>query len=196
MYELPTSIILGNQSFTVRNRGDFRTVIDCFKALDDPELTKQERIMCCLVIFYEDLNSIEDLEKLPDIELAYNKMVWFFNCGQDSIGAQSNYKIIDWEKDSMLICSAVNNVAQKEIRVEPYVHWWTFMGYYLAIGECSLSTVVSIRSKRAKGKKLEKYESQFVRDNPQYFWNTKTVEDQALEDEIRKIWNNGGKIDG
>ena len=196
MYELPTSIVLGDQELTVRNRGDFRTVIDCFRALEDPELSKQERILSCLIIFYEDFNSIEDIERFPDIEAAYNKMVWFFNCGQEAVGAQANYKVIDWDKDSALICSAINNVAQKEIRVEPYLHWWTFMGYYLAIGECSLSTIVSIRSKRAKGKKLEKYESQFVRDNPQYFWNTKSVEDQALENEIRKMWENGGKVDG
>ena len=196
MYELPTTILLGDQSFTVRNRGDYRTVLDCFKALDDIELTKTERIITSLIIFYEDLNSLDDLEKLPDIESAYNEMVRFFNCGQDSIGAKTPYKVIDWEKDSNLVCSAINNVAQTEIRSLPYLHWWTFMGYYLSIGECSLSTIVSIRSKRAKGKKLEKHESQFVRDNPEYFWDTQTIEQKEIDAEIRKMWDNGGAIDG
>lgn len=196
MYGLPTSIVLGDKTLTVRNRGDYRTVLDCFKALEDPELSKDERIVCALIIFYEDLNSIQDVENLEELEEAYKQMVWFFNCGQESIGSSSRFKVIDWEKDEPLICSAVNNVAHKEIRSEPYIHWWTFMGYYLAVGECSLSTVVSIRTKRAKGKKLEKYESQFVRDNPEYFWDTKTVEDKELENDIMKIWENGGKIDG
>lgn len=196
MYELPTSIMLNGQSFAVRNRGDFRTVLDCMKALEDPELTKEERIVAALIIFYEDLNGIEDLGKLPDVVEAFKEMTKFFNCGGDSVGAKTPYKLVDWEKDSVLLYSAINNVAQKEIRLEPYVHWWTFMGYYLAIGECSFSTVVSIRNKRARGKKLEKHESQFVRDNPEYFWNTKTVEEQELEAELLKIWNNGGSTNG
>lgn len=196
MYNLPTSVLLEGQSFTVRNGGDFRTVIDCFKALEDPELTKTERILTSLIIFYEGIDSLEDFDKFPDVKTAYEEMVRFFNCGQDSIGAKSNYKLIDWDKDSVLICSAVNTVAQKEIRVEPYLHWWTFMGYYLAIGDCSLSSIVSIRHKRATGKKLEKHEQQFVRENPEYFWNTQTIEQQELDAEIRRIWNNGGKLDG
>ena len=196
MYELPTSIMLNGQSFAVRNRGDFRTVLDCIKALEDPDLTKEERIVAALIIFYEDLQGIEDLEKLPDSVEAFKEMGRWINCGRDSVGAQTHFKLVDWEKDSMLICSAINNVAQKEIRSEPYIHWWTFMGYYLAIGECSFSTVVSIRNKRARGKKLEKHESQFVIDNPKYFWNTETVEEQELEADLLTIWNNGGSTNG
>lgn len=196
MYDLPTVVLLSGQPFAVRNRGDFRTVIDCFLALEDIDLTKEERIIACLIIFYEDINSLEDLEKLPDIELAYKEMVRFFNCGQDNIGSKSSYKLLDWEKDSLLICSAVNNVAQTEIRSLNYLHWWTFMGYYLAIGECSLSTIVNIRHKRATGKKLEKYEQKFVKENPQYFWNIQTVEEQEMDAEIRKIWESGGQMNG
>lgn len=196
MYDLPKTVLLAGQSFAVRNDGDFRTVMDCFRALEDPELSKIERIISCLIIFYDGIDSVEDLDKLPDLELAYKEMVRFFNCGQEEVGAKSNYKLIDWDKDAVLICSAVNDVAQKEIRSEPYIHWWTFMGWYMAIGQCSLSSIVSIRHKRATGQKLEKYENQFVRENPEYFWNAQTIEQKELEAEIRKIWNNGGKIDG
>ena len=35
----------------------------------------------------------------------------------------------------------------------------------MEIGECTFSTVVSIRSKRAKGKKLDKWEEEFYREN-------------------------------
>jgi len=197
MYELPTTIEIKGQQFTVRNRGDYRTVIDCFKLLEDPECTKEERILACLVGFYEEINDVDDLSKFGDIIEAYQKMVWFFNCGQpEEYSNQSNAKLIDWEKDSMLICSAVNKVANTEIRAEKYIHWWTFMGYYMGIGECALSTIVSIRSKKSKGKKLEKYEQQFVRENPQYFWNNQTLEEREFEAEIRKMWNNGGTING
>ena len=97
----------------------------------------------------------------------------FFNCGRSqSIGKKMNHKLIDWEQDSQIICSAINKVANKEVRAEPYIHWWTFMGYYSAVGESLLSTIVSIRDKIVRGKKLEKHERIFRQENPEYFiWN-------------------------
>lgn len=191
MYELPTSIFLNDSEFTIRNKGDFRMVLDCFTAIQDISLSQQERTLAALIIFFDGMNDIEDLEQLGDLKEAVHQMTIFFNCGQEeSPGYRSNYKLIDWSKDEILVTSAINKVAGKEIRLEPYVHWWTFMGYYMAVGESSLSTVVSIRNKIAKGKKLEKYETEFRRTNPQYFnWDMRSVEDREMEAQIRDMWN-------
>lgn len=191
MYELPKSIMLDGQEWNIRNKGDFRVILDCFEALNDVDLSTNEKIIASLIIFLEDLNSIEDINKLPDIEEAYKEMVKFFNCGQEEQEA-SSYKLIDWNKDSTLIISAVNKVAGKEIRSQ-YVHWWTFMGYYVAIGECPLSTIVGIRYKKIKNKKLEKWERDFVRENPQYFRTiqNKTSEELKFEEELKKLWEGG-----
>ena len=114
----------------------------------------------------------------------------FFNAGQKDNGRSLGYKVIDWEQDAPMICSAVNKVAGKEIRAEEYIHWWTFMGYYMAIGESALSTVVGIRHKILKGKKLEKYEQEFKRENSQYFvWNSKTTEEVELDKLARELWD-------
>ena len=193
MYEIPTSITIEDTVFHIRNNGDYRMVLDCFNALQDAELTKQERLFVSLIIFYEDINSIEDLEKFPNIEDAVSEMYNFFNCGQvQGIGKNVNYKLIDWEQDSQLICSAINKVANKEVRAEPYIHWWTFMGYYSAIGESLFSTIVNIRDKTMKGKKLEKYEREFKRDNPEYFvWNARSIEDKEADALLKEIWNSG-----
>ena len=186
MFELPTSLEVDGKQFPIRNKGDFRTILDCLVTLDDyEELDSTERIIACLIIFYENLNSVEDVLKINQKE-ATLAMFRFFNCGEDESTRTQNTKLIDWRQDEALIASAVNKVAGKEIRLEPYMHWWTFMGYYMAIGESALATVVSIRSKLAKGKKLEKYEQDFKRDNPDYFvWKHKTEEqaeaDKALE---------------
>ena len=193
MYEIPTSITIEDTVFHIRNNGDYRMVLDCFNALQDAEVTKQERLFVSLIIFYEDINSIEDLEKFPNIEDAVSEMYNFFNCGQvQGIGKNVNYKLIDWEQDSQLICSAINKVANKEVRAEPYIHWWTFMGYYSAIGESLFSTIVNIRDKTMKGKKLEKYEREFKRDNPEYFvWNARSIEDKEADALLKEIWNSG-----
>jgi hypothetical protein len=196
MFELPTSITIDGDNYPIRNQGDFRMVLDCFKCLQDIELTEQERILVALCIFYEDVAGVEYIQEVfnTDSKLvtAVEEMYNFFNCGQESVGAARNHKLIDWEKDSQVIVSAINNVAKKEIRAETYIHWWTFMGYYLAIGECPLSTIVNIRDKIVRGKKLEKWEQDFKLNNPEYFnWNFKSVEEEELDNYIRELWNKG-----
>ena len=193
MFEIPTTIELNGKEFNIRNKGDYRTILDCFAALEDAELDKQERLFASLIIFYEDINSIEDIYKLGDIETAINEMYKFFNCGSDeSSGRKVNHKLMDWKQDEQLIASAVNKVAGTEVRSLEYLHWWTFMGYYSAIGKCPLSTILNIRDKIVKGKKLEKEERTFRQENPQYFvWNKNTVEEEEADRLVKELWNSG-----
>ena len=59
MFEIPTSLKAGEAELTIRNKGDYRMVLDCFAALNDVELTKEERVYCALIIFYENFNSLD-----------------------------------------------------------------------------------------------------------------------------------------
>ena len=193
MYEIPTSITIDGRIFQIRNNGDYRVILDCFKALEDEELEASERLLASLIIFYEDFNSIEDVYNIDDLSKLVSEMFKFFNCGNESMGTKVNHSIIDWEQDSQLICSAINKVANKEIRSEKYIHWWTFMGYYIAIGDSPLSTILGIRNKILSNKKLEKYEQQFRRNNPQYFvWNSRSMQEKEADKIAKEIWNSGG----
>lgn len=192
MYELPTTVTVNDVIYTIRNQGDYRVVLDCFQVLNDIELSDNERMLACLIICYENFNDIEDVLSVGEGNLSalIDKTFKFFNCGQEHSSAETNYKTIDWDKDSQLISSAINKVAGQEIRAVHYVHWWTFMGYFNAIGESALSTVVGIRSKIAKGKKLEKYEQEFKRDNPQYFtWDMRTLKQKEDDELLNQLWN-------
>lgn len=193
MYELQTSININGASFGIRNNGDFRMVLDCFKALNDDELSPLEKTYSCLIMFYEDLNSIEDVESYANIaEELQLEMFKFFNCGEENSQGNTNGKrLVDWEKDSNLIISAINNVAHTEVRSLQYLHWWTFMGYYMSIGECLFGTVVSLRKKLAEGTKIEKHEKKFIQDNPEYFnIDTRSNEQKAMDDYVRSLWSN------
>jgi len=189
MYELPTEIIIEGCPYKIRERGDYRIVLGAFSVLEDTELDQTERIISALMIFYEDLNELEDVLALPNLEYAVSQMFDFFNGGKSDSSKKAR-KLIDWEDDSALICSAINHVAGKEIRLEPYIHWWTFLSYYMSVGECVLSTVVSIREKTMSGKKLEKWEKQYRDENPQYFnWNHKTIDELDAEAWLKSVWN-------
>jgi len=191
MYSLQTSVEIGQASFDIRNKGDFRMVLDCFKAMNDKELSDKERFYAIMIMFYEDFNTIEDVSARADIwDELQKEMQRFFDGGEDDIQSNTGgHRLIDWDKDSNLICSAINNIAKQEIRSLDYLHWWTFLSYYTAIGECPLSNIVSIRYKIAHGKKLEKHEKQFRHDNPEYFnIDLRSIEQQKADDYIRELW--------
>lgn len=194
MYNLPTTVTINNKQFNITNRGDFRMVLDCFIALNDPELEEEERIFACLCMFYEGINGVEDFIKFGNQETAISDaadaMYDFFNCNQKNIPMTTQHKVIDWEQDEQIIMAGVNNIAGTEVRALPYCHWFTFMGYFMSIGQSVLSEVVEIRSKLLKGKKLEDSEKEFKKENPEYFiWNSKTPEEAREEQEILDVWN-------
>ena len=191
MYELPTEIMIGERPYNIRNRGDYRVILDAFSALEDEELEQKERIISALIIFYQDFNDIEDILTCDHVEELAKKMYEFFNGDRvNTDEVKKKIKLLDWEGDSSLISAAINHVSGKEIRSEPYIHWWTFLSYYMSVGESVLSTVISIRDKTANGKKLEKWEQEYKRENPQYFrWRYKTADDIDAENWLKSVWN-------
>lgn len=196
MYSLQTKVTANDRDFTITEQGDFRMVLDVFGALGDEKLGEDYRVLAALLIFYNELNSFEDIQIYQDyIKDLIVEMYRFINCGKDeSPGRTVSTPLIDWDKDSQMICAAVNNVAKQEVRALEYLHWWTFMGYYTSVGESVFSTVISIRHKITAGKPLEKWEKEFKRDNPGYFiWKATSVEDRELEDMVRDLWSQGGE---
>ena len=72
---------------------------------------------------------------------------------------------MDWEQDFPLIIGPVNRVLGKEIRSVEYLHWWTFLSAYMEVGDCTFAQVVAIRDKKARGKKLDKAENEWLKRN-------------------------------
>ena len=191
MYGIPTTIVIDDKEFPIRCKGDYRMVLDCFSCLNDFDLTEQERVYGALIIFYEDFNSFEDFIGLGKdlLEELVKKMYNFMECEENPMHSMP-FKTIDWDKDSQMVCSAINKVAHTEVRSIEYMHWWTFIGYFSEVGESVLSTVVGIRTKIKKGKKLEKYEKEFKANNPHYFsWDSRTAKQKQDDEDILSIWN-------
>lgn len=190
MYELPRTVEVAGKSYKIRNNADYRTIIGVISLCEDPELTEEERTVSAFIVFYEDIDDLEDIYTVfgDNINEAVQAMLKFIGANyDDDIAATSKVKLIDWKQDENLIVAGVNSVIGKEVRDLEYLHWWTFLSYYMSIGESALSTVVSIRQKIAKGKKLEKYEKEFRMENPAYFrWKNKEIEGRNL---IDSIWN-------
>lgn len=155
-WQLPVCAEFGGKTYDIHS--DFRDILEIFGYFSDPDLPDYLKWQIGLALFYEQ-------QVLPQHQLqAMEYLSWFLSGGkpqQQSPGPQ----LIDWEQDADLIAADVNKAAGLEIRSVPFLHWWTFLSWFHAIGEGQLSAVVAIRSKLARGKKLESWEKEFYREN-------------------------------
>lgn len=159
-YSLPHSVNIDGEELQIRNKCDFRVVLDVIEALNDEDLTEQEKIQCALYIFYG-----EEMTKISNCEEAVKQMLIVINGGEEETEQTEKPRLMDWKHDFPILVAPINRVLNCEIRSVDYLHWWTLLSAYYEIGECTFQNVVSIRSKRMKGKKLEKWEEEFYREN-------------------------------
>lgn len=157
-WELPTTVEVAGQCFAIRS--DFRAVLDALGTLNDAELPEQARCLAFLQILYPDW------KHLPDADGALRSAMEFINLNrEDSPGASRRPSLVHWDTDVQLIAPAVDKVLGYSCRRCSYLHWWDFIGAFQNIGDGLFASVVNIRSKRLHGKKLDKAERAFAREN-------------------------------
>lgn len=157
-WRLPESLEVGGSIFRIRT--DFRDILTIFEAFNDPDLPDFAKQTVMLRIMYPDY---EDIPR-EHLNEAAKKAMEFINHGVDD--GKPKPKMMDWEQDADLIIPAINKVAGGgDVRALEYLHWWTFLGYYMEIGDGLFSQILNIRYKRMHGKKLEKWEKEFAKDN-------------------------------
>lgn len=181
---LPKTLEVGGTHYPIET--DYRNILVFLAACSDPDLSTEEKIYILLKRLYRD-----GLEQIPqeNMEESASQAKWFVDCGQEDDDRKTARKVMDWEQDEAILFPAVNKVAGVETRAAPYIHWWTFSGYFMEIEEGTFSTVLGIRQKKAKGKKLEKWEQEFYRNNKKLCDLRKryTAEEQAEIDYWNKL---------
>ena len=165
-WNLPTSLNVGGKDYKIRT--DYRVILDILAAMNDPDIfeswmtedqKKEERVLTMLQILYVDFESIPP----SDWQEAAKKAVEFIDCGIKG-DDKPKPRTMDWEQDAPIIAPEISKVAGRDIRIGE-THWWEFFGYYLGIGEGVFNTIISIREKKRRGKKLEKWEREFYSKN-------------------------------
>jgi len=179
---LPDSLIVAGKRYAIRT--DFRNFLRIIEAFGDSQLTNEEKVYVFLKRVYVEFDSIPQRYYEEAYKQASEFMEW-----QKSDDKKHNPRLYDWTKDEQLIFPAVNKVAGMEVRALPYLHWWTFLGYFQSIDSESLwGTVLSIRQKRAKGKKLEKWEREFYNNNRELCSIVKPELNKSPEDTLQDIF--------
>lgn len=181
--DLPESLLVNGREYEIRT--DYRDIIQILMACDDPELDDKWKLYVFLFILYLDFESMPQ----EDYEAAYKEGVAFIDHGAERDGNAPSPRIVDWGQDESIMFPAINKVAGQEIRSAEYIHWWTFLGYYMEISEGVFAHVLNLRLKRAKHKKLEKWEREFWNANKSLcvLREKLSAEEQAEKDEINRL---------
>ena len=192
-WEFPTSLNIGGVDYEIRT--DYRAVLDLLTALNDPELEDEDKNVTAYMQSQVILQIMfPNCDEIPaeHIQEALDKVTEFIDMGISDESKKP--KTMDWEQDATIIIPAVNKVLNTEIRAVQYMHWWTFLGAYMEIGESLFSNVLHIRQKIAKNKKLEKWEQEFYKENKSLidFKNTDQRSDEEKE-ALREYFGYGKK---
>lgn len=163
--DLPYSVVVNGAEYAIRNNCDYRVVLDCIEALTDDDLSDSDKWRCALYMFYDDVGSIRP----DDIEEAAKAMKTIIDGGEEddtSSAGSGTPPLMNWGHDFPVIAAAVNRILGYDIRTPgKFTHWYSLLAAYMEIGDCTFSTIVSIRRKKAKGKKLDKGEMEYLRNH-------------------------------
>lgn len=186
---LPETLTVGGVEYPVRT--DYRNVLRLFEAFQDPDLYQEEKQIVSVYMLFADFSGPDDVEAAVadgfDIEEAVRQIAWFIAAGRQE--KKEDLSTYSWTQDEQMIFSSINKVAGMETRELPYLHWWTFVGYFNEIGEGTFTFIMGIRNKLNHGKKLEKHEKEFLTKNHDLveIKPVLTKEEQAQEDAANKF---------
>lgn len=175
IYNLPREIMLQGECHRIRC--DFRPIFDILIALEDNELTDIEKMMVLIEILYIDKPKDNVLED------AIVEGLKFINLGQEIASEEKNApRLLSYKQDAIYIFSAVDGQLGFSSRSSKFLHWWEFMGAFMNIGECFLSTLMHQRKLKAEGKHDKKWWSE-----NKHIAEIKSLKEE--QDEILKILN-------
>ena len=167
-FDLPTSITVHGKEYLIRDKGDYRVILDVIDCLNDNDLLDSEKAEIALSLFLDgEIKDSKFAGEFPDdLQKALDEMMIFINCGETVDDDDGKPAFMDWAQDMWMIAPEVNHVLGYEIREQGrYTHWWTFKGAFLNIKDGMFCTYVGIRKKLYKGVKLDNYEKEIYAEN-------------------------------
>jgi len=153
LWTLPENVEIAGKSYPIN--WDFRDILEIFSYLSDPDLPDVFKWKIALSLFYK--------EEIPATG-AMEAFTEFIRAGEQP-QAHTAPRLFDWTQDAPVILAEINKVAGREIRREKDIHWWTFLGWFHAIGEGRFSLLVALRDKIFRGEPLTDGEARFYREN-------------------------------
>lgn len=183
LWSLPRQAVIGGQTYALCT--DFRRILRIIECLQRRDLPSFLSWQVALRLFYK--------QPIPPAQQssAMEYLARFISGGTQP---KASRRQLDWQQDAEAIIADVNRVAGKELRQEPYVHWWTFLSYFHSVGEGQLSFLVQLREKLRRGEKLLPHEQEFYRQYPEkvILKQSLTPEEETQKQRLLRLLQEGG----
>lgn len=189
---LPITVEINNEEYGINS--DFRTSILFELLMQDESIGEEDKILMALQLYYPIIPT--------DINLAIEKMLWFYRCGKDIVKSKGNgrsknpAKIYSFEYDDDYIYAAFMDQYNIDLQDIEYLHWWKFKAMFNSLKEdikiVKIMEFRSIELSKVKDKEQKAYYKQ-MKELYKLPDNVSNSEKEKLK-EIENALLNGGDL--
>ena len=190
---LPRTVFLDGQDYRINS--NFRTSILFELMMQDSTLTKNERAMNALKLYFPEIPE--------DTKGAFKKIIWFYGCGKaekESSGSASEEKrktrVYSFEHDDDYIFSAFLYQYRIDLQDIRYLHWWKFRSMFNALTEENLFVkIMQYRSMKISAD-LPKEQKDFYKKMKKMYALPVSQDEMEKTAAIEEALMNGGDLSG
>lgn len=124
------NVLLKERFCEIEFNSDFRISILFELLMQDKHISKKNKILQALKLYYPHLEQITDFEK------AFEDINWFYRCGKDleilnnKSSSGNSKQIYSYEFDDEYIYSAFLQQYNIDLQDIDYLHWWKFRALF------------------------------------------------------------------
>jgi len=127
---VPTTVEIEGEEYEINS--NFRVSILFELLMQDNSISEEDKIIQALQLYYPVIP--------PNINLAVDKVLWFYRGGKDIIpskgaGKGKSTQIYNFEYDDDYIYSAFLDQYGVDLQDIEYLHWWKFKAMFKALKE-------------------------------------------------------------
>lgn len=146
---LPEAVEIGGTEYAVN--ADFRTLV-LFELCLQGDYSSSEQIEIGCKLFYGDFLP-------PDINAAFDRLLWFYRCGEDEQPGTGEGPFYCFEQDHDLIYAAFLERYRIDLNVDD-LHWWRFRALFNGLHDTRFTEIIQIRGYKGKDSNALKLKQQ------------------------------------
>lgn len=186
---VPITIEIEGEDYEINS--DFRTSALFELLMQDKSISEENKIIQALQLYYPVIPT--------NINLAVDKMLWFYRCGKDIIASKGTGKgkstqIYSFNFDDDYIYSAFLDQYGIDLQDIEYLHWWKFKAMFKSLKEDN--EIVKIMRYRSMdlNKIKDKEEKNYYRKMQELYKIPIAKDEKDKLEEINNILLNGGDV--
>lgn len=192
MDRCPNTVQIAGAEYQINT--DFRAGIELERIMDDWNLSKKERVLKAIELYF---NPVPDLRYVEEI---IHAIMWFYDAGK-TLEVKSkknnldNQKYFSYIHDADYIYAAFLQQYGINLQKE-HLHWWIFRGLFLGLNDSTeFIKIVGYRAIQIT-RGMSKTQKEFYRKMKEIYALPASKEEQERKRIIEEALMNGGDLNG